>query len=625
MRLGTRIFLALLTVFVISVSLNYAVFHFFVLDRADTLEKNIASENMEMFKATLHRELTHFELFVSDWAAWNDTYLFVQDKNKGYIESNLVPDTFFDNKINLIHIYDSKGNCMWKKSYDLKSNKPISLDIFSAGKNSPNSLLLNHPQPDSKVAGVLTMKEGPVLIASYPIITSDNKGPIKGTIIMGRILTIELMKSIMEQTRLNVRFWPISNIPSNKIEILSAVLSSNSNLTLEADEDEVQTYAVINDIVGKPAIFLEGTSPRKIYKQNVAMFRFAFISFLTIGLVILVSIAIFFNIFILRPLKELTDRISKVSKTANLFTSVQMDRSDEFGTLSQNFQTMMQKLATTQKSLVDESYKLGIAEMAMGTLHNIGNAVNPIKVRSQILSENLNADYVRNINRAFREIKSNSTDESRKFKLIEFLEKTNMHQEELIKSTLEYLQFTTKQISVMDGLLEQQKGYSTADRPLESLPYIELIHEAINQIPRSMRDVVDILISKKVLELRPVLAERIRLFHVVHNVLLNACEALVDASVGSKQIIITGQPVIIQNKRGVELSIHDNGIGIERAILERVFEREYTSKSKDHSGIGLHWCANAVSSMNGSIKAYSDGLGKGALFTITLLEAMDVG
>ena len=47
--------------------------------------------------------------------------------------------------------------------------------------------------------------------------------------------------------------------------------------------------------------------------------------------------------------------------------------------------------------------------------------------------------------------------------------------------------------------------------------------------------------------------------------------------------------------------------------LERVFEKGFSTKSRDTNyGIGLHWCANAISALGGRIWAASDGPGRGA-------------
>jgi len=68
----------------------------------------------------------------------------------------------------------------------------------------------------------------------------------------------------------------------------------------------------------------------------------------------------------------------------------------------------------------------------------------------------------------------------------------------------------------------------------------------------------------------------------------------------------------IECRRG-EFRAIEVGIGIARGDLERVFDKGYSTKSKDTNyGIGLHWCANAIAALGGRIWAASEGPGLGA-------------
>jgi sensor histidine kinase regulating citrate/malate metabolism len=54
---------------------------------------------------------------------------------------------------------------------------------------------------------------------------------------------------------------------------------------------------------------------------------------------------------------------------------------------------------------------------------------------------------------------------------------------------------------------------------------------------------------------------------------------------------------------------------------EKIFQRGFSSKEGNMSGLGLHWCANAVAGMGGRIQAESDGPGHGAEFHVLLPAA----
>jgi two-component system phosphate regulon sensor histidine kinase PhoR len=71
----------------------------------------------------------------------------------------------------------------------------------------------------------------------------------------------------------------------------------------------------------------------------------------------------------------------------------------------------------------------------------------------------------------------------------------------------------------------------------------------------------------------------------------------------------------------VAFSVADSGVGIERADLERVFERFYKadrSRSGGGTGLGLAIAKHVVQAHGGRIEAKSDGPGRGATFRFTL-------
>jgi two-component system phosphate regulon sensor histidine kinase PhoR len=71
----------------------------------------------------------------------------------------------------------------------------------------------------------------------------------------------------------------------------------------------------------------------------------------------------------------------------------------------------------------------------------------------------------------------------------------------------------------------------------------------------------------------------------------------------------------------VAISVADTGVGIDRADLERVFERFYKAdraRSGGGTGLGLAIAKHIVQAHGGRIEAKSDGSGRGATFRFTL-------
>jgi signal transduction histidine kinase len=106
-----------------------------------------------------------------------------------------------------------------------------------------------------------------------------------------------------------------------------------------------------------------------------------------------------------------------------------------------------------------------------------------------------------------------------------------------------------------------------------------------------------------------------RLQQIVWNLLSNAVKFTPSAGIIEIRLAQTGS--------NVEISVRDNGIGISVEFLPHVFERfEQAEKTKTRRnsglGLGLAIVRRIVELHGGTVRAESEGEGKGATFTVSL-------
>lgn len=115
--------------------------------------------------------------------------------------------------------------------------------------------------------------------------------------------------------------------------------------------------------------------------------------------------------------------------------------------------------------------------------------------------------------------------------------------------------------------------------------------------------------------------DRQRMAQVLSNLLTNALRHTPDGGT----VVISTQA----RDREVAIVVTDNGDGITTEQIRHVFERFYrgdSSRTRDRegSGIGLTVSKAIVDAHGGSLSAHSDGIGRGAAFTV-LLTSVDQG
>lgn len=97
----------------------------------------------------------------------------------------------------------------------------------------------------------------------------------------------------------------------------------------------------------------------------------------------------------------------------------------------------------------------------------------------------------------------------------------------------------------------------------------------------------------------PVLADPVALEQVIHNLLMNALQALEQVAAPQRQLTLTLRD---EKHQGV-LSVRDSGPGIPPELLTRIFEPFFTTRSGG-LGLGLSLCETLVSNMGGTLSAH---------------------
>ncbi|WP_156445907.1 sensor histidine kinase, partial [Sphingomonas sp. CCH9-F2] len=112
-------------------------------------------------------------------------------------------------------------------------------------------------------------------------------------------------------------------------------------------------------------------------------------------------------------------------------------------------------------------------------------------------------------------------------------------------------------------------------------------------------------------------ANRVILSQVIGNLFANAAEAVAASGRARGTITVT----LAERGDTVELRITDDGEGFDPAIGATLFQRGFSTRAHKSGGLGLHWCANSMAAMDGSLRLDSAGPGQGATATLTLAAA----
>jgi len=267
---------------------------------------------------------------------------------------------------------------------------------------------------------------------------------------------------------------------------------------------------------------------------------------------------------------------------------------------------------------MDQSYYSGIGEMASGILHNIRNLLTPMVGQIANIKDKVKEVSLNNLEQAIAELNSDSLEEEREKSLKKYLSLAISRLSKVNQDMDERLVVISGQATHIEDVLSQQDKFSYFRRVLEPLNISIIIEDAIKLMPQRLRSAVDIKIEAGLVRLPSVSAERIVLVQIVTNLLNNASESVLRKGLKKGNIWINGTSETAGEVQKVHITIRDDGEGIDRDNQKKIFNRGYSTKTPKSSGIGLHWCSNALSAMKADLYVESDGVGNGSSFHVLM-------
>ena len=327
------------------------VVSWFVLMRGfNNIEEDYASQNLGRASSALYNELEILDRTTSEYASWDQTYAYLRGKNPSYIKTEFPTSTFVQLRVNFVIILNNSGQQLFYKGFDLVSSEQARLPGGLEAHLPSGSLLTSHKDESGRAAGILLLPSGPVLIDSRPVLTSNSKGPIAGTIIMARLLDGQEIKRLSDMVYMPIDIEPLDNaqLPPDVRLTASAISKQHRIVTRTFDQESLAAYTTLNDIYGKPALILRILMPRKIYQQG----RASLLQFL----LLLLAAALVFGAVTLHLLQRavvsrianLTENITRIGASGDLSARLAVTGQDEIAYLGDAINAMLDDLERTQ-------------------------------------------------------------------------------------------------------------------------------------------------------------------------------------------------------------------------------------------------------------------------------------
>lgn len=350
MRLQIKMITVVTLTFTAMSMATYLIFSDFIMRDFQNLEIQDTKNNME-------RLLQGFEPLEQkvlgtalDWGQWDDTYRYMSEKNKSYRETMEVYESFVGLDLSHAVYYDLTGKIIYGLEIFKDEEKIGPLSKSSIKVFEPESWLWDHKDLGSKKSGLLWLDNRLLFVASVPILDSKREKPSRGTLVLATVIDESIIERLALQTRLQVTSFPLNE--GRSTELPDRVFKDVDPVIRIASPNIISAYAVRRDIHGEPALALKIDRQRSMYAMALTTQNFFFTILLTIGIVSTIIAAILLNQLVISKVATLRREVGEIGKTQDFSKRTSRNSSDELGELSDEFNSMLGALQSTNLELV---------------------------------------------------------------------------------------------------------------------------------------------------------------------------------------------------------------------------------------------------------------------------------
>ncbi|MEQ1618409.1 MAG: ATP-binding protein [Terricaulis sp.] len=557
----------------------------------ERLEREALQQQVARAETLLQGTLTNIESITLDYAVWDDSYNYVQTRDRAFEVETATVLALVNLGVNARAYVTFDGVALHAIYADIEAEQELAQReaLFERLVTSEQILELAQSAPSFATYVVF---DGRILaVAGAQIHHSDGSGEATAFVVSA------------------VEFGDAT--ASEALQTPIVVSTEASGLSMLPSRDAWRVIVPIARANGTPVGQLAFDMPRDVYKLGADTILNTLVLSALVLAAALLCVFLMVRAIVVRRLTAIDAHMHRIGEDGGLSPLPDDANADEVGSLARSFNAMMGELKALRERLEIQSFELGKSESAAGALHNVKNSLTPVSaIISKALSQQSNAK-VEDVERAIAELSSSEAEPTRRERLAAFLSAAVQDVQKQAAARRDALLTAKETLSEALAILRTQSETAHKQIPVESFDVVEAIEANAAAARFAPWGEVEFELPAGGSVVR---ANRLLCSQIVGNLLTNAVESIARAGKRPGRIAVT----ISRVDDNVRVSISDDGSGFEPSQAPRLFERGFSTKQEHSSGLGLHWCANTLNAMGSSLALKSEGPGKGATATLTL-------
>lgn len=331
--------------------ITYGIFYWVFYGYVDTAQRSQVDKDFEMVETIIENEKENLNSILKDWAYWDDTFNFINDRNPNYVTANLNDESLENLNLNMMLFVNQTGEVVGYGVFALTEEQSAML----MEKISQNNFYTGLLTEDEDVKTNLMILDGqPYLIASGRVNNSSRNTVSNGSMVMIKTVDDEMTAYISELTGVNVELREAGTV---------AVILENQILKREFDGKPYLTASRLQpDGYGEGTILMTISRVEENYAFVKNQFNLFMASFVVLLLLILGIDYFLVNRYFLKRIEKLITFTKEVGLKRDTTLSIKMDGKDELKTLAVSINQMLREIDQANQNIKSNITKRKVNE-----------------------------------------------------------------------------------------------------------------------------------------------------------------------------------------------------------------------------------------------------------------------
>ncbi|MCR2805664.1 sensor domain-containing diguanylate cyclase [Paenibacillus soyae] len=345
MKIRVKAFLVVSITLALFLTLLFWVVAPILMKESIELDRNTMINDAKRVRNYLDGDMQSLARTNTDWAVWDDTYLFLQGQQPEYMDVNLQHDTFENNRVSFMLFFNASRQLIHQQGFDIYNSEPLELD-----SGFPNVFLPLIPT-DGDVDHTLLIRTGAgfAMAAIHSVHTSDGEGPAAGTLIMGKFIQKEYIASMAEVLSLDLRL-------GDEVQYTGA--TPDHVEIAPVNETMLEGTIFITDDSNQSAYEMKLIGDRKFYHDKKESIKHLSLLTMLFSLLFMLFVLVLLDRLILSRIYRISLQLNRIQREKNVNERVQSNSKykDEVSVLECSINTMLQSLEEKHNEVTTLAY-----------------------------------------------------------------------------------------------------------------------------------------------------------------------------------------------------------------------------------------------------------------------------